>query len=166
MVAAATEHAQVPTRSVMASARYCEEARALSSATCSSPTRADQVVKAAHSPKSRGEVSVELLECVRCLGRGDLAAHVHVLCEGRLGMSELVGDGTRRQPCVVQEVGGGLAKDVTGAPGKPAPRQGVSEVGLGVGRVPQPSFECGEDRSVEHTSELQSRQYLVCRLLL
>src|SRR5258707_2913537 len=25
---------------------------------------------------------------------------------------------------------------------------------------------CGKDRSEEHTSELQSRQYLVCRLLL
>src|SRR3712207_6902339 len=25
---------------------------------------------------------------------------------------------------------------------------------------------CGRDRSEEHTSELQSRQYLVCRLLL
>src|SRR3712207_6879894 len=28
------------------------------------------------------------------------------------------------------------------------------------------SFTTGEDRSEEHTSELQSRQYLVCRLLL
>src|SRR3712207_7305533 len=27
-------------------------------------------------------------------------------------------------------------------------------------------FLCGWDRSEEHTSELQSRQYLVCRLLL
>src|SRR3712207_7999648 len=27
-------------------------------------------------------------------------------------------------------------------------------------------FESGTDRSEEHTSELQSRQYLVCRLLL
>src|SRR5258707_9759965 len=27
-------------------------------------------------------------------------------------------------------------------------------------------FEAGEGRSEEHTSELQSRQYLVCRLLL
>src|SRR3712207_7126915 len=31
--------------------------------------------------------------------------------------------------------------------------------GLGLGR-------CGDGRSEEHTSELQSRQYLVCRLLL
>jgi hypothetical protein len=101
MVAAATEHAAVATRSVMASARYCQEARALSCATCSSPIRADQVVEAAHLPKSRDEVSVELLERVRGLGRGDLAAHVHVLCERRLGMSELVGDGTSRQSRVV-----------------------------------------------------------------
>src|SRR3712207_8455578 len=28
------------------------------------------------------------------------------------------------------------------------------------------SSACGENRSEEHTSELQSRQYLVCRLLL
>src|SRR5258707_8548107 len=27
-------------------------------------------------------------------------------------------------------------------------------------------LRCGPDRSEEHTSELQSRQYLVCRLLL
>src|SRR3712207_7575728 len=46
--------------------------------------------------------------------------------------------------------------------------------GLGVGEVPdQPQERDGqrdgaahEERSEEHTSELQSRQYLVCRLLL
>src|SRR5258707_7159138 len=31
---------------------------------------------------------------------------------------------------------------------------------------PAPSRTCGSSRSEEHTSELQSRQYLVCRLLL
>src|SRR3712207_7440414 len=30
----------------------------------------------------------------------------------------------------------------------------------------RPSADHGHDRSEEHTSELQSRQYLVCRLLL
>src|SRR3712207_7793720 len=30
----------------------------------------------------------------------------------------------------------------------------------------QPARQAGGDRSEEHTSELQSRQYLVCRLLL
>src|SRR3712207_7802267 len=41
-------------------------------------------------------------------------------------------------------------------------RQGVGRIGAHarVGRVE------GERRSEEHTSELQSRQYLVCRLLL
>src|SRR3712207_6945743 len=43
-------------------------------------------------------------------------------------------------------------------------------VGLGVGEAPrllQPVLEVvDDDRSEEHTSELQSRQYLVCRLLL
>ena len=39
--------------------------------------------------------STKLLEHACCLRRRDLAAHVHVLGERRLGMSELVGDGTR-----------------------------------------------------------------------
>src|SRR3712207_7060702 len=34
------------------------------------------------------------------------------------------------------------------------------------GRSPSPSARAGRARSEEHTSELQSRQYLVCRLLL
>src|SRR3712207_8037713 len=33
-------------------------------------------------------------------------------------------------------------------------------------RAPQPAAPAAEARSEEHTSELQSRQYLVCRLLL
>src|SRR3712207_8871059 len=33
-------------------------------------------------------------------------------------------------------------------------------------RPPPPAPDLGERRSEEHTSELQSRQYLVCRLLL
>src|SRR3712207_8170107 len=35
-----------------------------------------------------------------------------------------------------------------------------------VGRDDPPDRELGRPRSEEHTSELQSRQYLVCRLLL
>src|SRR3712207_6908954 len=35
-----------------------------------------------------------------------------------------------------------------------------------VGQVPEPPAPGRADRSEEHTSELQSRQYLVCRLLL
>src|SRR3712207_7651447 len=34
------------------------------------------------------------------------------------------------------------------------------------GNVIDKTFRAGEKRSEEHTSELQSRQYLVCRLLL
>src|SRR3712207_7329182 len=34
------------------------------------------------------------------------------------------------------------------------------------GVVQVPEFRPGRERSEEHTSELQSRQYLVCRLLL
>src|SRR3712207_8690039 len=47
---------------------------------------------------------------------------------------------------------------------------GVLAVGLGhrddALRVPRPLRRRLHDRSEEHTSELQSRQYLVCRLLL
>src|SRR3712207_8591290 len=39
------------------------------------------------------------------------------------------------------------------------------EVGVGLRQV-APLLLAGADRSEEHTSELQSRQYLVCRLLL
>src|SRR3712207_7224679 len=41
------------------------------------------------------------------------------------------------------------------------PRQGTEYVHMMVS-----SLMCGAGRSEEHTSELQSRQYLVCRLLL
>src|SRR3712207_7953142 len=34
------------------------------------------------------------------------------------------------------------------------------------GRAPEQAWSDGVQRSEEHTSELQSRQYLVCRLLL
>src|SRR3712207_7220541 len=50
----------------------------------------------------------------------------------------------------------GVEDDVAGV-------RGVGEVGEAVHR-PGPRGEAG--RSEEHTSELQSRQYLVCRLLL
>src|SRR3712207_6895072 len=43
--------------------------------------------------------------------------------------------------------------------------EGVHVVPLGLGDVAG-RHEGVEDRSEEHTSELQSRQYLVCRLLL
>src|SRR5438445_10056773 len=43
----------------------------------------------------------------------------------------------------------------------------LTEDNFGVGRHPRPKVGLdNDDRSEEHTSELQSRQYLVCRLLL
>src|SRR3712207_7725997 len=50
-------------------------------------------------------------------------------------------------------------------------RAAMSDAGYGAGRGPSPrrsrlSGADGRYRSEEHTSELQSRQYLVCRLLL
>src|SRR3712207_7463467 len=39
-------------------------------------------------------------------------------------------------------------------------------VGVGSGELAQPGRRASRVRSEEHTSELQSRQYLVCRLLL
>src|SRR3712207_8335192 len=44
------------------------------------------------------------------------------------------------------------------------PQAHVGEVRLG--RLPPAAVGPGDERSEEHTSELQSRQYLVCRLLL
>src|SRR3712207_8546660 len=55
----------------------------------------------------------------------------------------------RPQPEVPVHHGGG-AHDHAGGPGLPDPDEVLN----------------GPDRSEEHTSELQSRQYLVCRLLL
>src|SRR3712207_8244901 len=43
---------------------------------------------------------------------------------------------------------------------------GDGEPNPAVGRGRRRLCGCGERRSEEHTSELQSRQYLVCRLLL
>src|SRR5258707_7254017 len=42
----------------------------------------------------------------------------------------------------------------------------AADVEIGVRWARRRSAEGGERRSEEHTSELQSRQYLVCRLLL
>src|SRR3712207_7208870 len=50
--------------------------------------------------------------------------------------------------------------------GQCPPGERIGKV-LGAREVPgQPRNGVDEDRSEEHTSELQSRQYLVCRLLL
>src|SRR5947209_13080237 len=49
--------------------------------------------------------------------------------------------------------------------GKSATREYVSSVPVGAGR-PSSGGRAISERSEEHTSELQSRQYLVCRLLL
>src|SRR3712207_8560602 len=71
----------------------------------------------------------------------------------------------------------------SGDPGQQVPPEGAARrrrvrlqvlpAPLGRGRVPAPGgrrdggrSSRDQDRSEEHTSELQSRQYLVCRLLL
>src|SRR3712207_8936092 len=46
----------------------------------------------------------------------------------------------------------------------PRPRGGADD--RPAGRPPPRALPCLDARSEEHTSELQSRQYLVCRLLL
>src|SRR3712207_6895124 len=65
-----------------------------------------------------------------------------------------------RSAAVGRAVGGGVLHAAGDADEVRAPRGGrVGRLGGGGG--------CGgADRSEEHTSELQSRQYLVCRLLL
>src|SRR5438445_8988347 len=45
-------------------------------------------------------------------------------------------------------------------------RQHAQHAALGTARHQAGRRRFGEERSEEHTSELQSRQYLVCRLLL
>src|SRR3712207_7272313 len=51
-------------------------------------------------------------------------------------------------------------------PAVPARRAGGWAAGAGAAPVPRPGGRSVCWRSEEHTSELQSRQYLVCRLLL
>src|SRR3712207_8396142 len=48
----------------------------------------------------------------------------------------------------------------------PAGRASPAARGCPAGRKPAPARAAARGRSEEHTSELQSRQYLVCRLLL
>src|SRR3712207_7682677 len=73
-----------------------------------------------------------------------------------------VGDRTevprRRQPALERVQGVGVGDRVAGQGVHPQPHLAVQPV---VGALPGV-----EGRSEEHTSELQSRQYLVCRLLL
>src|SRR3712207_8409840 len=52
------------------------------------------------------------------------------------------------------------------APGGRGSTATTTSCRTGSGSAPQPSPGCRAPRSEEHTSELQSRQYLVCRLLL
>src|SRR2546425_2917112 len=52
------------------------------------------------------------------------------------------------------------------ATGTVEPRQTVSVQSQVTGVLTQVAFREGDDRSEEHTSELQSLAYLVCRLLL
>src|SRR3712207_9542455 len=59
-------------------------------------------------------------------------------------------------------IGGGSRRDDEDV--RRSVARGTSGRGEDVGQVPRPGAE--EQRSEEHTSELQSRQYLVCRLLL
>src|SRR3712207_7527093 len=64
------------------------------------------------------------------------------------------GDAGRGEVTGEEQTGGAGADDDHGA------------VGLGAVHGGLPGATLGDVRSEEHTSELQSRQYLVCRLLL
>src|SRR3712207_6855341 len=72
-----------------------------------------------------------------------------------------------------QPVDGQLQLDVVDAivPGLPGFRildaaGGGGDVGLALDELLEAAAGAGDARSEEHTSELQSRQYIVCRLLL
>src|SRR3712207_7458661 len=55
-----------------------------------------------------------------------------------------------------------------GGPARPGPARDAGPTRRYTATEPRrwPGFGAGGDRSEEHTSEVQSRQYLVCRLLL
>src|SRR3712207_6856027 len=76
----------------------------------------------------------------------------------------------RSVPRLRQGVGGSRLSRLQGAPGSASslgvPRRLPGDQPFGGGRNRGAAhLACGE-RSEEHTSELQSRQYIVCRLLL
>src|SRR3712207_1340497 len=82
----------------------------------------------------------------------------HLLSEGRLGL--VVGDATGKgvPAALVMSTACGMLQAVSQALDSPSPGEILSRVNETLfARIP---------RSEEHTSELQSRQYLVCRLLL
>src|SRR3712207_7588633 len=70
---------------------------------------------------------------------------------------------SRRRPRARERLSG-VGKETVAAPG-PRPAEKVRNVAL-VGHAAAGKTTLAEARSEEHTSELQSRQYLVCRLLL
>src|SRR5258707_10637786 len=59
-----------------------------------------------------------------------------------------------------------ICADLPTRQGRGGPGQAYRHAGSGDGRPAGHADRAGERRSEEHTSELQSRQYLVCRLLL
>src|SRR3712207_6944299 len=60
-----------------------------------------------------------------------------------------------------------LPRRATGPPGRdPQGARRTAGAGAEAARRPSRAARAGRARSEEHTSELQSRQYLVCRLLL
>src|SRR3712207_7068950 len=76
------------------------------------------------------------------------------------------GDIDRVSPAVAEMLGGTLRTDVYGEP-RPEDEITVLHQHAGHGWTGFFQGACQEARrSEEHTSELQSRQYLVCRLLL
>jgi hypothetical protein len=78
------------------------------------PTVVSLYCHGAETSASGGRAGELLQDCGG--GRGDLAAHIHVLGQPRLGMSELVGYGTCRQPVPGAEESScgvcGLTKDL------------------------------------------------------
>src|SRR3712207_6978254 len=74
------------------------------------------------------------------------------LAEDTISLDTPVGDGDSVYADLVEDAG-------VAAPGAALEERGRS-------RELAQALDCLEPRSEEHTSELQSRQYLVCRLLL
>src|SRR3712207_6996254 len=72
----------------------------------------------------------------------------------------------RLRPRLLPQTGPALAAPRPAALGRRPGRARPLVPGEGVGQIHGPPAVAQAGRSEEHTSELQSRQYLVCRLLL
>ncbi len=89
-------------------------------------------------PAALGDIEglpVEGFEYAGGAGGGDFAAEVDVGSHGGMGVAELVGGRSGREPGLVHQGGHGFAEGVGGDPVEAGGGEGLAQVGLGVGGV-------------------------------